>query len=120
MAVVKSAKIKCPNKRCSTLIYKEWSLGVLPRLLTMGAMFFKCHECEEIFYVSIPMYMIEKFLGAMSSDPTYRDGEFIKKMDPISDDEEKLFIKMLEEKPTDLLQALKLVDNVDLDKFDKE
>lgn len=122
MPIIKKAKIKCPNKKCNTLIYREWNLGVLPKLLSMGSLCFKCRKCDAIFHIHTPFYMIEKFLDAMASDPDliYQDGEWIKKCDQITDEEEKIFVSMLKEKQMEFLDALSEIEDINLENYQKE
>jgi len=118
MLIVKKAKIKCPEKNCKADIMKEWNIGVLPRLLSMGALFFKCRKCSNIFHINLPLYLTNKFLDAMPKDPEYRDGDFITRTDPVTDEEEELFMKMLREKPSELLDALQSIEKIDLKNYE--
>lgn len=117
MPIIRKANPKCPKKECRTEIKKEWNIGVLPRLLSMGIIFFKCRKCNSILQVNMPMYIMEKFLDAMPSDPSYRDGEFIDTKEKITKEEEEMFIDMIKNQPEELFQILQSIENINLDNY---
>ena len=119
MHIVKKTNIKCPNKKCKTKIYKEWNIGISPRLISIASLYFRCQKCEAVFYINLPMYMIEKYLDSMPSDPEYKyiDGELIYNKTEISQEDEELFKKIITKNPSVLIESLKSIEKIDLDKY---
>ncbi len=122
MPIIRKANLKCPNKKCNSLIYREWNIGVVPKLLSIGSLYFKCRKCSSVLFVSIPLYMISSFLEAMESDDSliYTDGEWMQKIDKITDEEEKIFIDMLKNNSSELLKSLASITSIDFRNYDKE
>jgi hypothetical protein len=119
MYIIKNTNIKCPNKKCKTKIYREWNIGVSPRLVSIASLHFRCQKCEAVFYINLPMYMISKYLDYMPSDPDYKyiDGELTYNKVEISEDDEKLFQKIMKESPKVLIESLRSIEKIDLDKY---
>lgn len=119
MHIIRKTNIKCPNKKCKTIIYKEWNIGVSPRLVSIASLHFRCQKCESVFYINLPMYMIVKYLDMMPSDPDYKyiDGEITYNKVDISEEDEKLFEKMITNNPTILIESFKNIEKIDLDKY---
>jgi len=122
MPIIKKANLKCPNKNCNSTIYREWNVGVIPKLLSVGSLYFKCRKCSSIIYVSVPLYMVSKFLEVMESDKSliYIDGEWLPKIEEIDEEEIKIFMGMLQQNPTELLTALSQIEKIDLNNYEKE
>lgn len=122
MPRIKKVKIRCPNKNCNTLIYREWNLGVLPKLLSNASLCFRCRKCNAVFYINTPIYLIEKFLDAMESDPNlmYADGEWVSKCEPITENEEKIFSQILQENQKELMDELSKIERINLKDYNNE
>lgn len=74
--------------------------------------------------VTMPVYIVDKVKLQMPSDPSlvYIEGEYIPRqtIDAISDEEEQIFVKMMQENPLEFMGTLKAMTSIDMDNFEKE
>jgi len=92
--------------------------------LVYASLIFKCNKCQEMGQVTMPVYIVDKVKLQMPSDPSlvYIEGEYIPRqtIDAISDEEEQIFVKMMQENPLEFMGTLKAMTSIDMDNFEKE
>lgn len=105
---INTKNLKCPNKKCKETIYRENMIGVKPKVLSIGSVYFKCAKCDETFFIHLPIYLVNDIINSLDTKIKVRKNT----IDPraITDKEEKIFKSMIQAHPTEMLEALRQIE----------
>lgn len=83
---------KCPNRNCRATLYKESHLGWLPKSAIEVHVIIRCQKCKDTFAI-VQMYSdVHDYYEGLPKNP-----KFIKPTIPITDKEQKLINKKMQE-----------------------